>query len=120
MEIIVFQRQYSNSDALQDFLNRYYQKSMNHLASDLLVKGVHPEDIKQAVKKAILATENSGFDAKKHFQPIISVTNGTSFLDCRLSKLGYSLVLLNVEPKSEYIAKLQVEIATQVLNVSLK
>lgn len=118
MEVIVFQKQYPNNDTVQGFINSFYQKGMNHLASDLLAKGVHPEDIKLAVKKAILATERSGLNAKKHFQAIISVKNGTSFLDCRLSKLGYYLVLLNVEPKSGYIAKLQVKIATQVLKMS--
>jgi hypothetical protein len=116
MEVIVFQRQYSNSDAVQGFINSVYQKGMTRLASDLLANNVHPDDIKLAVKKAILSIEKAGINSKKHFQPVISVKNGESFLDCRLSKLGYSLVLLNAEPKSEYIANFQVKVANQILN----
>ena len=112
MELIVYQKQYKYT--FDDFVNRIYHMEMKHLASDLLAKGVHPEDIKMAVKKAIVASENSGLDAKKHFQPVISVKNGTSFIDCRLSELGYSLVLLNIEPKSKYIAAFQVKVANKL------
>ena len=115
MEVIVYQKQYKNNNTIDDFINSIYHMGMKHLASDLLAKGVNPEDIKIAVKKAILATENSGLNIKKHFQPVISVKNGTSFIDCRLSKLGYSLVLLNAEPKNQYIAAFQVKVANQFL-----
>ena len=114
--MIIFQKQYPNNDAVQGFINSVYQKSMTYLASDLLEKNVRPEDIKLAVKKAILSIEKAGINSKKHFLPVISVKNGESFLDCRLSKLGYSLVLLNAEPKSEYIANFQVKVANQILN----
>lgn len=114
MELIVYQKQYKYT--FDDFVNRIYHMEMKHLASDLLAKGIQPEDIKIAVKKAILATVNSKLDAKKHFQPIISVKNGTSFIDCRLSKLGYSLVLLGSEPKNEYIAAFQMKVANQFFN----
>lgn len=116
MEVIVYQKQYKNNNTIDNFINSIYHLGMKHLASDLLVKNLSPEDIKTAVKKAILASENSGLDAKKHFQPIISVSENTSFLDCRLSRLGYTMVLLNVEPKNEFIANFQVQIAKQVLN----
>ncbi len=114
MEVIVYQKQYKNNSTIDDFINSIYHRGMKHLASDLLAKGVHPEDIKIAVKKAIVASENSGLDVKKHFQPVISVKNGTSFIDCRLSELGYSLVLLNIEPKSKYIAAFQVKVANKL------
>jgi hypothetical protein len=120
MEVIVFQKQYPNNDAVQSFINSVYQKGMTRLASDLLANNVQPDDIKLAVKKAILSIEKAGIDSKKHFQPVISVKKGQSFLDCRLSKLGYSMVLLNAEPKSEYIANFQVNLANQVINLKNK
>jgi hypothetical protein len=118
MEVIIYKKQYPKNDAIQGFIDSVYQKDMTHLASDLLVNGVHSEDIKFAVKKAILAIEKAGINSKKHFQPIVSVKKDETFLDCRLSKLAYSLVLLNTEPKSQYIANFQVNLAQRLINKS--
>tara|TARA_R110002049_G_scaffold298365_3_gene488050 strand:- start:3050 stop:3430 length:381 start_codon:yes stop_codon:yes gene_type:complete len=118
MEVIVYQKRYHLGNSIESFLDRFFQKDMTYLASDLLSEGMAPEDIKSAVRKAIISTEKAGLISKKHFLPVISVKSGTSFLDCRLSSLGRFLVLLNVEPKSEYIATFQVKVAQQILNTN--
>ncbi len=115
MELIVFQKQYAKSDAAQEFVNKIYQKDMTYLASELLDNGVHPDDIKLAVKKAMLSIDKVGLKTNKHFQPVVSAKNGTTFLDCRLSKMGFFMVVLNAEPKNNYIAHFQVKMAQQLL-----
>ena len=115
MALIVYKPYYTPGKGPGDFMQGVYQRSMTFLASDLLQEDVDPDDIKSAVKKAIAGVQRAGLNTREHFMSIISVRKGTSFMDCRLSKLGYALVLLNCNPKSQFIANFQLSMASHIM-----
>ena len=67
MEIAIFKREYRRANSIAHFMDFYYALQMKHLASDLLEKGLSPQQIVDAVGRAIKAAESSGIDTDKHF-----------------------------------------------------
>lgn len=101
MQVIVHGATYGNAESIDNFLNFYYSLKMQHLASELLDKGLSPRQISKAVDKAVRIAKSSGMEVHKHFMPIFSGVGGAVVQDCRLSRLAYGLVFMNAD---EHIA----------------
>ncbi len=95
---------------LDDFLQTFYSRQLNFLASDLLDKDYSPEDIVVALKKAMKICRKAGMDVDQHFMPLYTGRDGTSICDCKLSLVGYRLLLLNANPDNPATAAFQMKL----------
>jgi hypothetical protein len=117
MELLIYSKQYDESDAIHNFMDFYYSLHMKYLASDLLTKGLSPSQITDAVATAIKVANSSGVEAHKHFMPVYSGIKQEIIKDCKLSNLGYGLVLMNANPNLSIVGDFQVDVLKQFLNL---
>lgn len=115
MELTLHPRGYETSDAIHNFMDFYYSLQMNYLASDLLKKGFSPEQISDAVIMAVKIARSSGIGTQKHFMPIYSAIDQEIIKDCKLSHLGYGLVLMNADPNLSVVGDFQVSLLEEFL-----
>ena len=117
MELTIYTNKYNTSDAIHNFMDFYYSMQMKYLASELLEKGLSPAQITDAVARAIKIANASGMKAYKHFMPIFSGLKYEIIQDCKLSDLGYGLVLMNANPTLPIVGNFQVKILQEFLKV---
>lgn len=108
MKTILQKRTYSRAPSIDDFLEFYYCLDMKYWASDLLEKGLSPQQIHTAVSAAIKIANSSGLETRKHFKPMFSGIKQNIMQDCKLSLLGYGLVLLNADKNLSIVGTFQV------------
>lgn len=116
MELSLYTKEYDTHNAIRNFMDFYYNLQMEHLASDLLSKGLSPKQISDAVTLAVKMANTSGIEIQKHFKLIYSAIHQEIIQDCKLSPLGYGLVLMNANPNLKVVADFQV----RVLNAFFK
>lgn len=104
-----------NWDSIENFTDFYYSLRMQFLASDLLYQGLSPKQIGDAVVKAISVGKSSGMNIREHFLPIFSSIDKEIISDCKLSRLGYGLVLMNAETKLSVVGKWQLKVLKDYL-----
>lgn len=109
-QVILFHEQYESNTSFDQFLELLFYREMRFFASDLLEKGLDAADIQEAVNRAMLIGKTAGLDLRRHFTPIYTPYQGTMIKDCKLSKLGYALVLLNARASSPLVANLQLQV----------
>ncbi|HHB80112.1 MAG TPA: hypothetical protein ENK85_12850, partial [Saprospiraceae bacterium] len=110
MAIIVYHENYASNDYLDQFLDIYYANQMQYLASDLLKNGVSGMEITKALTRAIRAAEIAGLDVRQHFLPMYTQGIDGLFNDCKMTKLGFGLLLLNADVNAPSIANYQVSL----------
>jgi hypothetical protein len=116
MQLLIYEREYHQSDAIKNFLNFYYNLQLKHLASDLLDEGLTPNQISDAIIKAINVGKSSGLEIKQHFMPVFTDLKKEIINDCKLSKLGYGLVLLNADIDVLTVGKWQIKVLKSYLD----
>lgn len=119
MKLIIYTERYHVSHAVHNFMDFYYSINMTYLASDLLDKGLSPEQITDAVEVAIKIANSSGIEAHKHFMPVYSGREQGVIKDCKLSHLAYNLVLMNADATLHAVGEFQVNVLKSFLNTSL-
>ena len=110
MEITIFTKEYRTADSIAHFMDFYYRMRMKYLASDLLGEGLSPRQINDAVVKAISVGRSSGMDIYQHFRPVFSGIDREIISDCKLSQLGYGLVLMNADTELQTVGDFQVSV----------
>ena len=110
MKISIFNDVGRTADSLDHFMDFYFSLQMRYLASDLLDKGLSPDHISEAVVRASRAGKSSGMDMRTHFMPVFSAINKEIIRDCKLSKMGYGLVLMNADAKIQAVGKWQTKV----------
>lgn len=113
MEIIVYHDRYYSEDSLEEFLDVLFYRGMDYFASDLLDKGLTPKDLSEAIKRAMLAGKTAGLELRRHFIPVYTQFEGTLVKDCKLSKLGYALLLMNANVANPVVANWQMQVLEQ-------
>lgn len=116
MELVIYTERYDVTDAVQNFMDFYYAINMKHLASDLLEKGLSPEQITAAITKAVKIANSSGVETYKHFMPVFSGIQQQIIQDCKLSDLGYGLVLINAAVNLPVVGEFQVNVLKKYLD----
>ena len=112
MKPSVFRTQTYRNQSLELFLDMVHTSQMTYWASDQLSKGLKPDDIRQAVRRGMMACKNGGLDFHRHFKMMYTSSNqGVSFDDCKRTKLGYRLTILNANPRNKYVARVQIKFA---------
>ena len=117
MGITIFTGHYREADSIAGFMDFYYSLHMNHLASDLLHRGFSTKQLNDAVAKAIKVGESYGMDIRQHFKPVFSGIEKEIVQDCKLSHLGYGLVLMNADLELSVVVDFQVSVLESFLKV---
>jgi hypothetical protein len=115
MELTIYKKEYDTADTIRNFTDFYYNLRMEHLASDLLSKGLSPKQISDAVTLAIKIAKASGVEIQQHFKLIYSAINQQIIQDCKLSHLGYGLVLMNANPNLSVVRDFQIRVLNKFL-----
>ncbi|NER16804.1 hypothetical protein [Spongiivirga citrea] len=115
--ITMLQKSTYRANNINYFLDLYYSLNMKYWASDLLEKGLSPKQISEAVNTAIKIANASGLDTRKHFKPMFSGTKQDIIQDCKLSHLGYGLVLLNADSNLSVVGTFQVGLLEEFLHI---
>lgn len=115
MELLIYTQKYDQADAIHNFMDFYHSLNMKHLASDLLDEGLSPKQISEAVVAAIKIAKVSKLETNAHFMPVFSGIRQTVIEDCKLSHLGYGLVLMNADSNLAVVGEFQVDVLQQYL-----
>jgi len=116
MELVIYNKAQRSNTTIEDFLEIFYNIQMKYLASDLFGQGLDYEDIEKAVVRAMKIAQSSGLKLNQHFKQVYSQLGTAIVKDCKLSELGYALVLINANPDNRNVAVGQLKI----LNVFLQ
>jgi hypothetical protein len=116
MHLSVYSRAHNTEETIDTFLESYYSSQMKYLASDLLKKGLSYEQISSAITKAIKIATISDLKTCQHFKPVYSAIDNQIIKDCKLSDLGYGLVLLNADVNVAVVADFQINILNFFFN----
>ncbi|PHN06202.1 hypothetical protein [Flavilitoribacter nigricans] len=109
-EVVLFHTHYDANDSFDQFLDVLFYREMKYFASDLLEKGLSPDEIQQAVSRAMLVGKTAGLNLRQHFTIVYTQYRGGLMKDCKLSKLGYAMVLLNASASSPMVANWQMQV----------
>lgn len=115
MDLIVFQRETPSNRSFEDFLDSLRSRNLTYLASSMLEEGLEPADIVEAVKRATTVCHSAGMPVEDHFKPVYSSFRGTLVRDCKLSKFGYLLTLINARPDRQVTAQWQTKLLEDLL-----
>ncbi len=115
MEVVIYRHKSDLQESLDNFLDQYFSSQLKFFASDLLDEGLTPYAISEAIDRAIVAAKTSGLEIRAHFIPLYTQSNGRLVKDCKLSHLGYALVLLNADVQVPIVAKWQVKLLQDFL-----
>ena len=115
MEMTILTNDYAPGDSIANFMDFYYSLRMKYLASDLLEQGLTPLQISDAVLKAINLGRAAGLELYQHFKPVFSGIDKEIINDCKLSHLGYGLVLMNADIALSVVGDFQVSVLQQYL-----
>ena len=118
MKVVLYQQDRVGTSTFDDFLDVYFNNRMEYFASDLLDVGLSPMDINIALKRAVLAAKTAGFEVRHHFHHQYSDYRGTTISDCKLSRLGYGLLLVNANVEIQAVANWQVQLVQKFLSDS--
>lgn len=110
MSIIIHHNEYDVDISFENFIDLLYSKEMKYFASDLLQKDFTPQDIQDAIKRAVKVGRTSGMDIRKHFAPVYTQIDGQLVNDCKLSRMGYALVILNARPDLKATSEWQLKV----------
>jgi len=116
MQVSIYKLEQKYTDSINNFMDFYYGLRLYYFASDLLYDGLSPKQISDAVTKAMNVAKNSKLNLKEHFKPVFSSMNNEVISDCKLSRLGYGLVLLNAETNLSVVGKWQLKVLDRFLN----
>ncbi|WP_158976449.1 hypothetical protein [Cellulophaga sp. L1A9] len=115
MQISIYQQENRTADTIDNFMEFYYGLRMHFFASDLLYQGLSPKQISDAVTKAMSIAKSSKLNLREHFRPVFSSMANEVISDCKLSRLGYGLVLLNAETKLSVVGEWQLKVLEHFL-----
>ncbi len=78
-------------------------------------KGLSQIQIQDAVSKDMNVGKSSGLELRQHFMPVFSGMGNEIIRDCKLSHLGYGLVLMNADSALFVVGDFQVRVLQNYL-----
>lgn len=116
MNVVTYQQESNLHMSLSNFLDLLFASKMKFLSSDLLYEGMSIIEIQSAVKKAMVVCKMAKLELRKHFLPVYTEIEGTLIKDCKLSRMGYGLVLLNIQKPNITSAMWQINVLQEFFN----
>ena len=105
---------FGNQSPIDEFIEQYYSGTLNYLASDLIHRGVKPGSIVLAIRNSIEMAGAGGLNPARHFKPVYSSSRGILYRDCKLSRTGWNLVLLNLPAEDPATAEIKLDICRRL------
>ncbi|MEK7253462.1 MAG: hypothetical protein AAB316_01850 [Bacteroidota bacterium] len=102
-------------EVFDEFFTAFFSRNMPCLASDLLKDGFQEPEIVESVRRAMSVLNSAGMDARRHFQLVSTVQEGLEIRDCKLTALGYALVLMNGPADNAVVGDWQLQLIQQFL-----
>ncbi len=102
-------------EVFDEFFTAFFSRNMPCLASDLLNEGFQEPEIVESVRRAMAVLSSVGLDTRRHFQLISTVQNGMEVRDCKLTALGYAMVLMNGPAENATVGNWQLQLLHQLL-----
>ncbi|GEO21182.1 hypothetical protein [Cyclobacterium qasimii] len=118
MQVSIYKSDPQSAESIDNFMDYYYNLRMHFLASDLLYKGLSPQQIHDAVVKAMKVAKSSKMNIREHFKPVFSSIDKEVISDCKLSRLGYGLVLMNAETNLSVVGEWQRKVLEKFLTTT--
>lgn len=110
MDLMIYNGQTNPNSSLNNFMDMLHGCEMNHLASELLREGWPPEEIQKAFQRAMSIAKMAGLQISHHFCPVYTQNNDGTIRDCKLSKLGFLLVIINGSTDLPLVAVWQINL----------
>jgi len=113
--LVELSQTYSRS-VLDDFVEAITDRELHYMASTLENVGFEPsEEITHAVERAMRICNNCGVPVREHFKTIYIADDAqhTVKKDWKLSKLAYSLAMLNGATDNPMVGRIQLEILSR-------
>lgn len=110
MNIVIY-RQSIRNEIIEQFWEALRDVELKYLASDLNNYGLdYAGDIEDGVQRAIRICKAADIPIRPNFKPVYVSWDGHLVCDWRLSELGRKLVVLNANPSSPVVARLQLKL----------
>lgn len=107
------------SQFLARLRNVIEESQLVHTASQLkdALQLENMAELDVAVQKSINALQSLNISSRPHFQQVYCAQNNSIQLDWRLSSFAYLMVMLNCDPQHPLVAKTQVELIKNQLEL---
>ncbi len=97
-------------EVIKNFEDVLTARKLTHLASEMALLGIEdPEDINEAIEKAIMVCKRAGIRAADHFKPVYFCKNSKIFRDWRMSDFAFKLAIINADIRYKVVSVTQVE-----------
>lgn len=96
--------------------NAFYESMLIYSIRHLKVfENISQENILNAIQKALQICQQAGINSKHHFKKIyvFDSTRGNLFVDWRMSKTGFNLLIIQIPTTSKKLASWILKIAEQ-------
>ncbi len=104
-------------EVIRDIEEMLINRKLRHLATDLALFGIdRPEEITEAIERAIEVCRMAGVPVAEHFKPVFFCRNNKVFRDWRLSDLALKLAIINAGIDHEFVCLTQVDLVRRSLN----
>ena len=110
--------QASSRSVLDEFMEALTDQELHFMASTLEDVGFEPsEEITHAVERAMRICNNCGVPVREHFKTIYIADEAqhTVKKDWKLSKLAYSLTMLNGATDNPIVGRIQLEMLSRYI-----
>lgn len=111
-DINITRYEISIHDASDDFEDILHGLNFRYNAGHLALSGLNADDINEAISKAMKVCMLNGIDTSDHFRSlyIFDEHTGSTFCDWRMTRQGFTLVVMNTPATNEAIARWQWEL----------
>ena len=119
----------TTSHELEDFTEILHSIDFKYNTRHLSLAGLRPEEINSAINKAMKVCLLNGIDAAEHFRSfyVFDGNRGSIYCDWRMTKQGFTLVVMNAPVLHMSIAHWQWEMVERIsgmehgiLNIEVK
>jgi hypothetical protein len=111
-EINITRYEISIHDASDDFEDILHSLEFRYNAGHLALSGLQANEIRASISKAMKVCRLNGIDTSDHFRSlyIFDEKTGATYCDWRMTRQGFTLVVMNTPATNESIARWQWEL----------
>lgn len=107
---IIYYRDNSSNEVIQQFLESVLDLELKYLASDLTDYGFClSNELTEAVDRAICICRTAEISIRENFKPVYIFGDGQLICDWRISEFGQKLIILNANPSNPLVASFQLQ-----------
>lgn len=100
-----------------DFIEALHSLQFKYNTTHLVLAGLQPDEITTAISKAMKVCRLNAIDTGDHFRSfyVFDENSGTTYCDWRMSREGFTLVIMNATHSNMTIARWQWELVNTIM-----